>query len=213
MNRNDLARIIADNTRRFLAALAGTAPAFSTHRPGLEVTSNGLGLEWIWDLSPMQMKALFQHAMGVDDIATPYHRELHMLAMTLIFESNTLPASAEQLLELCTAHGLARAWGGEYDSTGPWTGAAGVDHNIAMLLTGKQPVLPFVRVQLTNLLRTWTADPIAARIAAIKAGIPADQFVVRADLLRAVRGGDIKHVSAGQARFGRRAPLDPSQLD
>lgn len=144
------------------------------------------GLEWIWALAPMQMKDLFQHATGDGHSATPHARELHMLAMTLIFESNTRPANAAELLELCTPERLARAWGGEYDSTSPWTGAAGADHNIAVLLNGKQPVLPFIRAQLSNLLRRWAADPADARLAAIKAGITI---------------GQIEAVSAGHARL------------
>lgn len=200
----------ADFCITFATDIANATENIAADKRAHTITSRN-GTDLVWKVEPSQMLRLFQHATEADT-PEPYYREVRTLALHLIFDSPRPPASASELLEVCTAEGLARLWGGEYDPGKPWNGTPGVEHEIAMTLGGKQPVLPFLRVQLSNLLRTWTADPTVAIAAAAEAGITVRWFVVNQDLLRAVRGGAIAHASAGRARFGRRASLDASQF-
>lgn len=160
------------------------------------------GSDLTWDLEPRQMRRLFEHATAAEELE-PYYREVRTQVLHLIFHAPRPPVSGSELLQVCTPEGLGRLWGGDYEVTKPWNGTPGIDHAIAASLEGKNPVLPVLRAEMSNLIRTWTAELHTVRDAAAQAGIP--------DRFGALRANLIARIAAGRARVGHLAPLEGAE--
>ncbi|MEV6070046.1 hypothetical protein AB0L82_26170 [Nocardia sp. NPDC052001] len=118
---------------------------------------------WLWTLPPATLLAMLDpggsRAGLPSSIQDYYWIQLREMGLHLIVDAPALPATTTaEFLSRFNPHTLAALWGGEYGA-GVWTGAPGVDGQIAALLVGKVPVLAGLLAEVTNLFRYWAAFP------------------------------------------------------
>ncbi|MCU1646398.1 MAG: hypothetical protein JWN03_6673 [Nocardia sp.] len=138
---------------------------------------------WLWTLPPATLAAVLAadgDQFEQSSIQDYYWVQLREMALHLIVGAPTGPATgAADFLSRLDPYVLATLWGGSFSSA-PWTGEPGVDHQIAALLDGKQPVLLSLRAEFTNRFRRWAAFPAQLR-AAVLAADPAASFTTASD--------------------------------
>ncbi|MCX4094831.1 hypothetical protein [Nocardia sp. alder85J] len=118
---------------------------------------------WVWALPPATLLDLFDadvaqsaHTRSMQDY---YWLQLRQMALHLIVDAPAPPATCTaEFLSRFDPYTLAGLWGGNtYSNT--WTGAPGVDRQIAALLDGPQPILSGLLAEFTNRFRLWAVLP------------------------------------------------------